>query len=97
MNTTTIITLAVAVLIVFGLALVLTSVKRNDARGVGTLKRETRRKDVGKVNPDEVSGRAIERAAVAARNTAIATRPAQMLNHGLHQTLKQLVWLDDSS
>jgi len=76
MNTITIITLAVAVLIVLGLALVLTSVKRNDARGVGTLKRETRRKDVGKVNPDEVSGRAIERAAVAARNTAIATRPS---------------------
>ena len=75
MNTTTIITLAVAVLIVLGLALVLTSVKRNDSRGIGTLKRETRRKDVGKVNPDEVTGRAIERAAVAARNTALATRP----------------------
>jgi hypothetical protein len=75
MNTITIITLAVAVLIVLGLALVLTSVKRNDSRGVGTLKRETRRKDVGKVNPDEVSGRAIERAAIVARNIAIATRP----------------------
>ncbi len=37
MNTTTIITLAVAVLIVLGLALVLTSVKRNDSRGIGSL------------------------------------------------------------
>lgn len=76
MNTTTIITLAVGVLIVLGLALVLTSVKRNDSRGVGALKRETRRKDVGKVDPEEVSGREVERAAVAARNTAIATRPS---------------------
>lgn len=75
MNTTTIITLAVGALIVLGLALVLTSVKRNDARGVGALKRETRRKDVGKVDPNEKTGREVERAAIIARNIAVATRP----------------------
>ena len=75
MNTTTIITLAVAALVVLGLALVLTSVKRNDSRGVGALKRETRRKDIGKVDPNEKTGREVERAAMVARNIAIATRP----------------------
>mgnify|MGYP000067406415 CR=1 FL=1 len=75
MNTTTTIILAVAALVVLGLALVLTSVKRNDSRGVGALKRETRRKDIGKVDPNEKTGREVERAAIVARNIAIATRP----------------------
>lgn len=45
MSTTTLLTIAVAVIIVAGLAVVLTSARRSDVRGTGTLSRETRRRD----------------------------------------------------
>lgn len=45
MNSTTIITLAVAALAVLGLAVVLTASRRSDVGGVGSLSRETRKRD----------------------------------------------------
>lgn len=76
MNSTTIIILAVAIILALGIGLVLTSVKRNELRGTGSLKRETRQKDKGKVHPNVVSGRDVERAAVVAQSIALATRPS---------------------
>ena len=49
MSTSQIITIAVAVLVVAAIGLVLTGVRRTDVRGVGSLARETRKKDRGKV------------------------------------------------
>lgn len=75
MDTTTILAIAVAVLVVLGLGVVLTSSRRTDARGVGSLSRETRRKDRGDVTVSSTSGRDVESAAVAARSVAVAPRP----------------------
>ena len=70
MSTTSIITIAVAVLILAGLGVVLTSARRSDVRGAGTLSRETRKKDRGKVDPERISGRDVEAQVAAARSTA---------------------------
>ena len=45
MNSTTIITIAIAVLAVLGLGVVLTATRRSDMSGVGVLSRETRKRD----------------------------------------------------
>jgi cytochrome b6-f complex iron-sulfur subunit len=75
MSTTSIITIAVAVLILAGLGVVLTSARRSEVRGPGSLSRETRKKDRGKVDPDRISGRAVEAEVAAARSTALVAAP----------------------
>lgn len=45
MNSTTIITIAIAVLAVLGLGVVLTATRRSDMSGIGVLSRETRKRD----------------------------------------------------
>lgn len=75
MSTTSIITIAVAVLILAGLGVVLTSARRSEVRGAGALSRETRRKDRGKVDPDRISGREVEAQVAAARSTALVAAP----------------------
>ncbi|MFM8867861.1 MAG: ubiquinol-cytochrome c reductase iron-sulfur subunit [Ilumatobacteraceae bacterium] len=75
MSTTSIITIAVAVLILAGLGVVLTSARRSEVRGAGALSRETRKKDRGKVDPDRISGRAVEAEVAAARSTALVAAP----------------------
>lgn len=75
MDTTTILAIAVAALVVLGLAVVLTASRRTDARGVGSLSRRTRRKDRGSISVSPASGRDVELAAVAARSVAVAPRP----------------------
>jgi len=75
MSTTSIITIAVAVLILAGLGIVLTSARRSEVRGAGTLSRETRKKDRGKVDPDRISGRDVEAQVAAARSTALVAAP----------------------
>jgi len=75
MSTTSIITIAVAVLILAGLGIVLTSARRSEVRGTGSLSRETRKKDRGKVDPDRISGRAVEAEVAAARSTALVAAP----------------------
>ena len=51
MTTTQIVTIAIAILIIAGVGVVLTSSRRESVRGVGTLARETRKKDRGAVYP----------------------------------------------
>jgi len=75
MSTTSIITIAVAVLILAGLGIVLTSARRSEVRGAGTLSRETRKKDRGKVDPDRISGREVEAQVAAARSSALVAAP----------------------
>ncbi len=75
MSTTSIITIAVAVLILAGLGVVLTSARRSEVRGAGALSRETRKKDRGKVDPDRTSGREVEAKVAAARSTSLVAAP----------------------
>lgn len=75
MDTTTILAITVAVLVVLGLGVVLTSSRRSEARGVGSLSRRTRRNDRGKVAVSPTSSRDVELAAVAARSVAVAPKP----------------------
>lgn len=75
MSTTSIITIAVAVLVLAGLGIVLTSARRSDVRGAGSLSRETRKKDRGKVDPNRISGRDVEAQVAAARSMALVAAP----------------------
>jgi cytochrome b6-f complex iron-sulfur subunit len=75
MSTTSIITIAVAVIVLAGLGVVLTTARRSEVRGAGSLSRETRKKDRGKVDPEAMTGREVESAAVAARSTAVVAAP----------------------
>lgn len=75
MSTTSIITIAVAVLILAGLGVVLTSARRSEVRGAGALSRETRKKDRGKVDPDQISGREVEAQVAATRSAALVAAP----------------------
>ena len=75
MSTTSIITIAVAVLILAGLGVVLTSARRSEVRGAGSLSRETRKKDRGKVDPSRISGSEVEAEVAAARSTALVAAP----------------------
>jgi len=78
MSTSQIITIAVAVLVVAAIGLVLTGVRRTDVRGVGSLARETRKKDRGKVNPEAMTGRQVEAAASASRSVVLAAPKAEI-------------------
>ena len=62
MSSTSIITIAIAVIIVAGVGVVLTSARRTGVRGTGTLARETRRKERGALDPSVVTGRVVEQA-----------------------------------
>lgn len=73
MSTTTLLTIAVAVIIVAGLAVVLTSARRSDVRGTGTLSRETRRRDKRAAS---AAGREAERA--ASSTTLVAAPKAEV-------------------
>ena len=75
MSTTSIIIIAVAVIILAGLGVVLTTARRSEVRGAGSLSRETRNKDRGKVDPEAMTGREVESAALAARTTAVVAAP----------------------
>lgn len=76
MSTTTIILSAVVVIVVLGLGVVLTASRRTEARGIGSLSRETRRKDRGNLAESATSGRDVELAAVAGRSVVVAPQPA---------------------
>lgn len=75
LSTTVIIVSAVAVLVVLGLGIVVTASRRTETRGIGSLSRETRRRDRGDTGESEITGRDIELAAVASRNVAVAPQP----------------------
>ena len=74
MTTTQIITIAIAILIIAGVGVVLTSSRRDGVRGVGTLARETRKNDRGAVDPEQLTGRQFE-AVAKARSAAIVAAP----------------------
>ena len=75
MNSTTIITIAIAVLAVLGLGVVLTATRRSDMSGVGVLSRETRKRDRDAKKSSRNARRDVEAEASAARSTAIAVMP----------------------
>jgi cytochrome b6-f complex iron-sulfur subunit len=75
MNSTTIITIAIAVLAVLGLGVVLTATRRSDMSGVGVLSRETRKRDRDAKKSSRNGRRDVEAEASAARSTAVAVMP----------------------
>ena len=75
MSSTTIITLAVAVLAVLGLAVVLTASRRSDVGGTGSLSRETRKRDRSIAKKAKSSAREIESQAFASRGSSLAVMP----------------------
>ena len=74
MTTIQIITIAIAVLLVAGVGVVLTSSRASGVRGTGTLARETRKKDRGAVDPERLTGRQFE-AVVRKQNASIVLAP----------------------
>ena len=74
MNTTTIITIAIAVLAVLGLGGVLTASRRADIKGVGSLSRETKKRDRNAAKVARNSTRDAESQGVVSRN-AVAVMP----------------------
>ena len=74
MNTTTIITIAIAVLAVLGLGGVLTASRRADIKEVGSLSRETRKRDRNAAKVARNSTRDAESQGVVSRN-AVAVMP----------------------
>ena len=75
MNSTTIITIAIAVLAVLGLGVVLTATRRSDMSGVGVLSRETRKRDRDAKKSSRNARRDVEAEASVARSTAVAVMP----------------------
>ena len=75
MSSTTIITLAVAVLAVLGLAVVLTASRRSDVGGVGSLSRETRKRDRSVAKKAKSSSQEVESQAFASRGSSLAVMP----------------------
>ncbi|MCX6531425.1 MAG: ubiquinol-cytochrome c reductase iron-sulfur subunit [Actinobacteria bacterium] len=75
MNSTTIITLAVAVLAVLGLAVVLTASRRSDVGGTGSLSRETRKRDRSIAKKAKSSSKEVESQAFASRGSSLAVMP----------------------
>ena len=74
MNTTTIITIAIAVFAVLGLGGVLTASRRADIKGVGSLSRETKKRDRNAAKVARNSTRDAESQGVVSRN-AVAVMP----------------------
>lgn len=75
MSSTTIITLAVAVLAVLGLAVVLTASRRSDVGGIGSLSRETRKRDRSIAKKAKSSSQEVESQAFASRGSSLAVMP----------------------
>lgn len=75
MSSTTIVTLAIAVLVVLGLGVVLTAARRSDISGVGSLSRETRKRDRSVAKSAIMSAREVESQVSASRSTAVAILP----------------------
>ena len=75
MNSTTIITIAIAVIAVLGLGVVLTATRRSDMSGVGVLSRETRKRDRNAAKTARKARHDVEASAVAVRSSAVATMP----------------------
>ncbi|MEO5974490.1 MAG: Rieske 2Fe-2S domain-containing protein [Ilumatobacteraceae bacterium] len=74
-STTVIIVSAIAVIVVLGLGIVITASRRTETRGIGSLSRETRRRDRSDIGESATSGRDVEHAAVAARSVAVVPQP----------------------
>lgn len=72
MSSTTIITLAIAVLAVLGLGVVLTATRRSDMGNVGVLSRETRKRDRNAKKSSANARRDVEAEASESRSTAVA-------------------------
>lgn len=75
MSSTTIVTLAIAVLVVLGLGVVLTASRRSDISGVGSLSRETRKRDRSVAKSAIVSAREVESQVSISRSTTVALLP----------------------
>lgn len=77
MSSTAVIAIAIAAVVVLAAVVLLTAARRSDVRGAGALSRETRRRDrdADIDLPPAVTGRDVERAAVAGRSTAIEPAP----------------------
>ena len=75
MNSTSIITIAIAVLALLGLGVVLTASRRSDIKGVGSLSRETRKRDRNAAKVARNSSREAERQGVASRNAVAVMSP----------------------
>ncbi|MDP2293577.1 MAG: Rieske 2Fe-2S domain-containing protein [Actinomycetota bacterium] len=73
MSSAAIIAIAVAVIVVLAAVVLLTAARKSDVRGAGALSRETKRRDrdADIDLPAAPSGKAVERAAVEARSTAL--------------------------
>ncbi|NQV96521.1 MAG: Rieske 2Fe-2S domain-containing protein [Acidimicrobiaceae bacterium] len=76
MSSTTIVTLAIAVLMVLGLGVVLTASRRSDTSGVGSLSRETRKRDRSVAKNAILSARQVESQASMSRSTTVAVLPS---------------------
>ncbi len=74
MNSTSIITIAIAIFALLGLGVVLTATRRSDIKGVGSLSRETRKRDRNAAKVARNSSREAENLGVESRN-AIAVLP----------------------
>lgn len=78
MNSTTIITLAIALLAVLGLGGVLTASRRSDIKGVGSLSRETRKRDRDAAKVARSSSREAEDLSVASRSAIAVIPPVEI-------------------
>ena len=76
MSSTTIITIAIAVLAVLGLGVVLTASRRSDIKGVGSLSRETRKRDRNAAKVARNSSREAEYQGIASRSAVAVMAPA---------------------
>ena len=76
MSSTTIITIAIAVLAVLGLGVVLTASLRSDIKGVGSLSRETRKRDRNAAKVARNSSREAEYQGIASRSAVAVMAPA---------------------
>jgi len=78
MNTTTIITIAIAILAVLGLGGVLTASRRADIKGVGSLSRETKKRDRNAAKVARNSTRDAESQGTASRNALAVLPPPEI-------------------
>ncbi len=75
MNSTSIITIAIAIFALLGLGVVLTATRRSDIKGVGSLSRETRKRDRNAAKVARNSSREAENLGVESRNAIAVMSP----------------------
>ena len=75
MNSTSIITIAIAIFALLGLGVVLTATRRSDFKGVGSLSRETRKRDRNAAKVARNSSREAENLGVESRNAIVVMPP----------------------